>query len=195
MGMVARAPVLPYADFLTLEKSSEAKHEWHEEEGVFDMSGGTPEHSAIAAAIIAELHAALRGRPCRVHDSNMAVKIEEPEKRLVCPDASVVCGRFEADPENPRGLRDLMDRSFSDIDHERPSTSKLVAQRSRVPMKNTAAMVSVFAFSLVSLAACTESSSSSGAPPTPTPPEGGTASPPTCASWRTSPWRRVRESR
>ena len=104
MGPLARNQVVSYADFMAREEASEVKHEWHEDEGIFDMSGGTPEHSALAATTIAELHGALRGRPCRVHDSNMAIKIQDPKKRLVYPDASVVCGRFEADPENPNAM-------------------------------------------------------------------------------------------
>jgi hypothetical protein len=41
-----------YADYLTLEASSNVKHEFLGGQ-IYAMAGGTPEHAALAAAVIA----------------------------------------------------------------------------------------------------------------------------------------------
>jgi len=70
---------LTYAQYLELERSSETKHEYLRGE-VFAMAGGTPEHSRLAANVIGELRAALRGRPCAVFTSDARVRIEETDR-------------------------------------------------------------------------------------------------------------------
>ncbi len=66
------------------------KHEYAEGD-VFAMSGGTLEHSLVAANFVRELGNGLAGRDCRVLTSDMRVGIEAG-RRYVYPDASVVCG-------------------------------------------------------------------------------------------------------
>jgi Uma2 family endonuclease len=58
------------------------------------MAGGTPEHGALAAAIMGELRVALRGKPCRVYSSDLRVRIVETDTATY-PDATVVCGKLE----------------------------------------------------------------------------------------------------
>jgi Uma2 family endonuclease len=64
------------------------------------MAGGTREHAAIAANVIAALHLALRGRPCAVHSSDLRVRVVETGLETY-PDATVICGAPEVDREDP----------------------------------------------------------------------------------------------
>ncbi|MEM9454917.1 MAG: Uma2 family endonuclease [Myxococcota bacterium] len=90
------------AEYLAFERASLEKHEYVDGE-VFAMSGGTGEHAAIAANLIRELGNAVFGRGCRVHTSDMRIKIPETPS-YVYPDASVVCTR----PEYPDDTRDTL---------------------------------------------------------------------------------------
>lgn len=67
------------------------------------MAGGTPEHGALAAAVIRELGVALRGKPCRVYSSDVRVLVQA-SGLVTYPDASVVCGRLETDPQDPDAI-------------------------------------------------------------------------------------------
>lgn len=93
MGNAAARTRLSEQAYLDFERSSEEKHEYADGE-IFAMSGGTIEHSSIAANIVGELRNAVRAGQCRVLESNMRVKIPATG-RCVYPDASVVCGRPE----------------------------------------------------------------------------------------------------
>lgn len=62
--------------------------------------GRTPEHSALAAAVIGEIRGALRGRPCRVYSSDLRIRIPETDLTTY-PDVSVVCGKLETDAQDP----------------------------------------------------------------------------------------------
>ncbi|HEU4407629.1 MAG TPA: Uma2 family endonuclease [Polyangiaceae bacterium] len=98
-GPVAR---MSHAEYLEQEERSETRHEFLRGE-VYAMSGGTPAHSALAAVLIAELSAALRGKPCRVFTSDLRVHI--PGTGLTTyPDLSVVCGGLETHPEDPNAV-------------------------------------------------------------------------------------------
>jgi Uma2 family endonuclease len=93
---------MTYAEYLAAEAVSEVRHEFLNGE-VWAMTGGTPEHSALAAAFIAGLTAALRGRPCRVFTCDARVRI--PATGLsTYPDVAVVCDRLENAPEDPDAL-------------------------------------------------------------------------------------------
>src|SRR5690606_32322896 len=59
---------------------------------IFAMAGATREHNLTAGNIFAELHLALRERPCEVYSPDMRIKIEATG-RYVYADASVVCWR------------------------------------------------------------------------------------------------------
>ncbi len=78
-------------EYLAFERASEEKHEYADGE-IFAMSGGTLEHSNIAANVMGELRNGLRGRPCRVLTSDMRLKILSTD-RYVYPDVTVVCGQ------------------------------------------------------------------------------------------------------
>jgi Uma2 family endonuclease len=78
------------AEYLAFERASEEKHE-HVNGVVYAMSGGTPEHSALAAALLVALGSALAGKPCRVFTSDARLRVEGTGASTY-PDASVVCG-------------------------------------------------------------------------------------------------------
>jgi Uma2 family endonuclease len=103
MGELARRPHISYADYLALEKKSETKHEWLNGQ-VFDMealgmSGGRPEHALRIGAVIEALRVALRGKRCNTYASELKVRIRETGLSTY-PDASVICGKLEVDPED-----------------------------------------------------------------------------------------------
>ena len=96
--MVAPRHRYTYSDYLALEEGANVRHEFFDGE-IYAMAGGTPEHAAICANAIASLSAQLRDRGCRVHSSDLRVRVLETGLATY-PDASVVCARAELDPAN-----------------------------------------------------------------------------------------------
>lgn len=90
MGQAALRTGMSEQEYLAFERSSPEKHEYADGE-IFAMSGGTIEHSAVAANIIRELGNSLFGKGCRTLTSDMRLKIPSTG-RYVYPDGSVVCG-------------------------------------------------------------------------------------------------------
>lgn len=77
-------------EFLAFEAASEFKHELVNGE-VYDMTGGTGEHSQIAANVIGEFYIRLASSNCSAHTSDMMLKADAGQ--YVYPDVSVVCGQ------------------------------------------------------------------------------------------------------
>lgn len=102
MGYAALRTGMTEEEYLAFERAAEEKHEYADGE-IFAMSGGTMEHSAVAANIIGELGSALFGRGGRVLTSDMRIKVPETG-RYVYPDGSIVCGR----PEFTDATRDTL---------------------------------------------------------------------------------------
>jgi Uma2 family endonuclease len=84
-------------DYLLVEEESLVKHELLDGE-ILAMAGGTPEHAALSAAVIAALANALATSPCRVFSSDLRVRVRETGL-VTYPDAAVVCGPIARDPE------------------------------------------------------------------------------------------------
>lgn len=109
-----------YQDYVWLEQESTTRHEFLEGE-IVAMAGGTPEHAAMAAEIIGQLHEQLRGGRCRVFTSDLGVRVMATGLATY-PDASVVCGPTERDPEkktnitNPRVLVEVTSDGTEDYD-------------------------------------------------------------------------------
>jgi Uma2 family endonuclease len=89
MGYAAIRTGMTEEEYLAFERASPEKHEFADGE-IFAMSGGTGDHSAIAANLIREIGNALFGLKCRVLTSDMRIRIPATG-RYVYPDASVVC--------------------------------------------------------------------------------------------------------
>jgi Uma2 family endonuclease len=91
-------PALEYSldDYLNQERESEFRHEYLDGM-IYDMAGETLEHSTICANIAGELHAYLKGKPCRTLSPNMKIlsgKYTPGQSKglFSYPDVSVVCG-------------------------------------------------------------------------------------------------------
>jgi len=108
-----------YAEYLALEASSNIKHEFLAGQ-IYAMAGGTPEHAALAAAVIGLLFPQLRGGACRAYDADLRVRT--PSGLATYPDVTVICGpseRDEADPQavtNPTLIIEVSSRSTEEYD-------------------------------------------------------------------------------
>ncbi len=87
------------AEYLTLEETSEQKHEYHDGE-VLAMSGGTYSHARVCSNLGGMLFNRLRGSGCQHLDSNMRVATSE-SRRFVYPDASILCEEPRFHPDDP----------------------------------------------------------------------------------------------
>jgi Uma2 family endonuclease len=89
-------------EYVRLEEYSNVRHEYDGGQ-IYALAGGTPEHGTYAANIIGLLTAQLRSRPCRVHTSDVRIRVQATGLDTY-PDVSVVCGRAERDVEDPQAL-------------------------------------------------------------------------------------------
>jgi Uma2 family endonuclease len=109
-----------WADYLALEASSNVKHEFLDGQ-IYAMAGGTPEHAALAAAMIGILFDRLRRGRCRIHDSDLRIRVLATGLATY-PDATVVCGPLERDPAdenavtNPTLIVEVLSRSTEEYD-------------------------------------------------------------------------------
>jgi Uma2 family endonuclease len=96
--VVAPALQLAYTfeDYVRFERDAREKHEFVGG-AILAMAGGTIEHGALCAAVARMLGEKLRGRRCRVYDSNARVRVAASGNAYY-PDASVVCDGLSTDP-------------------------------------------------------------------------------------------------
>jgi Uma2 family endonuclease len=90
-----------FDEYLALEETSPVKHEFLDGH-VWAMAGGSPDHGAVAANVIALLSSQLRERPCRVFTSDVRIRVKATGLATY-PDVSVVCGKQETDPDDAKG--------------------------------------------------------------------------------------------
>ncbi len=81
--------------YLAQERQARFKSEYFRGE-VFAMSGGSPEHSLIAANFVGACWQRLKGKPCKVFNSDLRVRVNA-SGLYTYPDASIVCGDLEFD--------------------------------------------------------------------------------------------------
>jgi Uma2 family endonuclease len=77
-------------EYLVRERAAAYKSEYWDGE-IVAMSGVPAPHDLITGNIFGALHAALRGRGCRLHTSDMRVQFDHSQK-TVYPDVTAVCG-------------------------------------------------------------------------------------------------------
>ncbi len=87
-----------YGDYLALEEVSNVRHEFLGGE-IYAIAGKSPIHAAICVNVGTSLNDQLRGTGCRVHASDLRVRVLETGL-VTYPDVTVVCARAEIDPEN-----------------------------------------------------------------------------------------------
>ncbi len=88
-----------YAQYVALERESPTKHEFFDGE-IYAMAGGSEDHSALAANVLAALVPAIGDRPCRVHTSDLRIYVEAVGLATF-PDGSVICGPLQQHPPSP----------------------------------------------------------------------------------------------
>jgi Uma2 family endonuclease len=82
-------------EYLSFEASSNVKHEYLDGK-IYAMAGGSPEHAALASAVIGLLFPQLRGGPYRAHNAGLRVRVPATGL-LTYPDVTVVCGPRQQD--------------------------------------------------------------------------------------------------
>jgi Uma2 family endonuclease len=105
-------------EYLWEEEHSQVKREYLKGQ-VYNMSGGSPEHSQIALNLAAGLKRELRGTGCRAFTSDLKVgmaltpdslpkrkrnKFQGEDSFITYPDTSVVCGELEFFRDNRHTL-------------------------------------------------------------------------------------------
>ncbi|HVR38438.1 MAG TPA: Uma2 family endonuclease [Thermoanaerobaculia bacterium] len=109
----------PYAEYVAFEASSNVKHEYLDGQ-IYAMAGGTPEHAALASAVIALLFAQLRGGDCHAFTSDLRVRTQSG--LTTYPDVTVICGPHALDETdrlavtNPTFLAEVLSRSTAEYD-------------------------------------------------------------------------------
>src|SRR5438552_2767780 len=79
--------------------TSTGKHEFLDGE-IYAMTGGSEEHSALAAEMVRALGSAVGDRPFRVHTSDLRIYVEAVGLATF-PDASVICGPLQQHEPSP----------------------------------------------------------------------------------------------
>jgi Uma2 family endonuclease len=77
-------------EYHEIERTSDVKYEYSDGR-IYDMSGGTFEHSQIALNLSSVLNAHLRGKTCKVANSDMKVLPLGDENPSYFPDVTVTC--------------------------------------------------------------------------------------------------------
>jgi Uma2 family endonuclease len=113
-----------FAEYLELEDEAAGRHEFYQG-AIYAMAGGTPEHSAMATAILVQLGSQLTSSRCRAFNSDLRVRILATGLATY-PDVTVVCGPSERDPEssthvtNPKLVVEVLSPSTAHYDrHEK----------------------------------------------------------------------------
>jgi Uma2 family endonuclease len=109
-----------YDEYVALDEASNVKLEFYAGD-IYAMAGGTPEHAALCLQVGSSLNVQLEGKPCRVYGSDLRIRVLATGLATY-PDATVVCGPLERDPEgkntvlNPTLLVEVLSPSTADYD-------------------------------------------------------------------------------
>ena len=80
-------------EYLAFERASLEKHEYYQGE-IFDMAGGSLSHSQLQMNFTGEVRSFLKGKPCKVHASELRVHI--PLNTLYTYlDSQIICGEVK----------------------------------------------------------------------------------------------------
>jgi Uma2 family endonuclease len=89
MSAQAQPRVTP-EQYLAAERAAEFKHEYYDGH-IYAMTGGSYRHGQIIGNLTAELHTALRKRPCSVVPNDLRLRVS-PGGLSTYPDIVVICG-------------------------------------------------------------------------------------------------------
>jgi Uma2 family endonuclease len=115
-----------YAQYVALERESPTKHEFFDGE-IYAMAGGSEDHSALAANVIAALVGAVGDRPRRVHTSDLRIYVEAVGLATF-PDGAVICGPMQRHAPSPNATAlnpMILIEVTSDSSEEYDTTAKL----------------------------------------------------------------------
>ena len=114
-------------EYLAFENASETRHELIDGY-IYDMAGGSENHSLICANIITSLNIQLRKKPCKVHGSDLRMK-PKGKVSYFYPDITVVCGESKLTDSsvpsllNPTVIIEVLSPSTEKIDRGVKATS------------------------------------------------------------------------
>jgi Uma2 family endonuclease len=108
-------PLTP-EEYLAGEREGESKSEYLLGE-IHAMSGGSPDHAAIALNIGASLHAQLKSKPFRAFSSDLKIATLDGEL-FAYPDLSVICGDLQFYEDH----RDVVTNPIALVEVLSPST-------------------------------------------------------------------------
>lgn len=107
-------------EYLALERSSEAKHEYYNGE-IFAMGGATEEHVSIVTNLVVELGSQLKAGPCKVYSNDLRVQVS-PTGLYTYPDVIVLCEKRRFSDKqgdtllNPALIIEVLSESTKDYD-------------------------------------------------------------------------------
>jgi Uma2 family endonuclease len=113
-------PKLSVEEYLALDRVAEVPCEYHDGE-LFPVMAVTIEHGRITANTICRLSERLDGKPCRVVNSPVRVRVS-PTK-FVYPEILVVCGKMDVTDEtqdtltNPKVIVEVLSPSTAGYDY------------------------------------------------------------------------------
>lgn len=120
MGIEEEIKRYSLTEYLAMEEEAEYRSEFYNGQ-IFAMSGGSPEHSSIAVNLTSSMTEVFKDKGCRVFDANLMIRIEDLNSVLY-PDASVVCGPLDRDPQrrnlvrNPTLIVEVLSKSTNRYD-------------------------------------------------------------------------------
>jgi Uma2 family endonuclease len=118
MSTAEKQTTMTLAEYIAWEPLQAEKHEYWNGQ-VYSQAGGTRHHSLVAANLIGEVRAILKGHPSQAHGSDMRVHILATGYQAY-PDLSVVCPPIEGDSDqvisNPILLAEVLSTSTEDFD-------------------------------------------------------------------------------
>lgn len=99
---VMDVPTYTIQEYVELEEYSNIKHELFDGQ-IRAMSGGTLEHSRLAAVVIGQLGIQLTGRPCVVYTADARVRVVAGNL-ITYPDVSIGCAPPVTDTEDRNAM-------------------------------------------------------------------------------------------
>ncbi len=100
-GVASHNDLISIEEYFRREAKSDVKHDYINGRALA-MAGGSPARSLVTANVIRETGNRLKGKPCRVYDSNTLLGIPNSPYTHY-PDASVICGELQLDRRDPSG--------------------------------------------------------------------------------------------
>jgi len=105
------APYYTYADYKEWELDEGERFELLNGEA-YAMAAPSTRHQAILGELFSQIHAHLRGKPCKVFpapfDVRLFYKADDSDDTVVQPDISVICDKNKLAPEGCRGAPDFI---------------------------------------------------------------------------------------